>query len=80
MGHHEPRSAADEIADALSDLASARAALRTVLAHLEDLTATEETAPVAYQARTSARIAAAQIDDAEQHVRESNRLQLTVVS
>lgn len=80
MGQYTPRTAAEEIADALTDLESARTALTMVLSQLEDLTGTEETAPVAYQARRNARIAAAQIDHAEQHVRESNRLQLSVVS
>ena len=80
MGHHEPRTAAEEIADALSDLGSAREALRTLLSQLEDLAAGNETAPLAYQARRNARIVAAQLDEAEKHVRESNRLQLNVVS
>ena len=80
MGQYTPRTAAEEIADALTDLASAREAMRTLLSQLEDLTGTDETAPVAHQARRNARIVAAQLDDAEQHVRESNRLQLNVVS
>lgn len=80
MGHYEPRTAAEEIADALTDLASARAALGLVLSQLEDLTATEETAPIAHQVRRNARIVAAQLDSAEGRVRESNRLQLNVVS
>lgn len=80
MGHYTPRTAAEELADAVTDLASARDALRTLLIQLDGLTATDETAPIAHQARRNARIAAAEIDSAEQHVRESNRLQLNVVS
>jgi hypothetical protein len=80
MGQHTPRTAAEEIADALADLASARAALDTVLSQLDDLTANEQTAPTAHQARRNARIAAAELASAERHVRESNRLQLNVVS
>lgn len=80
MGHFEPRTAADEIADALADLAEVRQALATTLSQLDDLTGDAGDAGVAFQARRSARIAAAKLDDVEKHVRESNRIQLTVVS
>lgn len=80
MGHHEPRTPADEIADALADLAEARQALSTAVSQLTDITVDEEKAGVAYQARRNAKIAAAKLDDAEKHIRESNRIQLTVVS
>lgn len=80
MGHYEPRTAADEIADALADLVEARRALRDLGSQLSDLALDDESAGVAHQARRNAKIAAAKLDDAERHVRESNRLQLTVVS
>jgi hypothetical protein len=80
MGQHTPRTAAEEIADALSDLASAREALGTLLSQLDGLTGDEATASIAHQARRNAKIAAAELDSAERHVRESNRLQLNVVS
>lgn len=80
MGHYEPRTPADEIADALADLAEAREALGAVLSQLDDLTLDEDQAGVAYQARRNARIAAAKLDTAEKHVRESNRIQLSSVS
>jgi hypothetical protein len=76
MGHHEPRTAADETADALAALADTRRALRDLSSHLADLQAD----PVAHQARRNARIALAKLDEAERHVREGNRVQLTSVS
>ena len=75
MGHYEPRTPADEIADALADLAEARQALSLAVSHLSD-----EKSGVARQAQRNAKIAAAKLDDAEKHIRESNRIQLTVVS
>lgn len=80
MGHYEPRTAADEIADALADLADARRALSDLTSQLADLTLDDESAGVARQVNRNAKIAAAKLDDAERHVRESNRVQLTVVS
>lgn len=80
MGHYEPRTPADEIADALADVAEARRALQNVLSQLDDLTRDAEKAGVAYQARRNAKTAAAMLDHAEQHIRESNRIQLSVVS
>jgi hypothetical protein len=76
MGHHEPRTAADETADALAALADTRRALRDLSSHLDDL----QDDPAAYQARRNARIALAKLDEAERHVREGNRVQLTSVS
>lgn len=76
MGHHEPRTAADETADVLAALAEARRALRDLSSHLDDLQAD----PVAHQVRRNAKIVAAKLDEAEQHVREGNRIQLTSVS
>lgn len=80
MGFHEPRTAADEIADALADLADVRVALRNLTAQLADLKLDDEATSVAHQVRRNAMIALAKTNDAERHVRESNRVQLTVVS
>jgi hypothetical protein len=80
MGRYIPRTAADELADALADLAEARQALQSTVSQLAELTTDEANAGVAYQARRNARIAAAKLDDAERHVRESNRIQLSSVS
>lgn len=80
MGHYEPRTAADEIADALADLAEARRALRDLTSQIADLELDDASAGVAHQVQRNARIAAAKIDDADQRIRESNRIQLTVVS
>jgi predicted component of type VI protein secretion system len=77
MGHYEPRTAADETADALAALADARRALHDLSSHLDDL---DNTDGAVHQARRNARIAAAKLAEAEQHVREGNRVQLTVVS
>lgn len=76
MGHYTPRTAADEIADALADLAEARKALRDLASQMTGLPPDG----VAHQVARNAKIAAAKLDDAEHHVRESNRLQLRVVS
>lgn len=80
MGQHAPRTAADEIADAFDDLAEARQALQSAIDQLDGLTVDEGNAGVAYQIRRNAKIAAAKLDDAERHARESNRLQLSSVS
>lgn len=80
MGHYEPRTAADEIADALADLAEARRALRDLASQMTDLSLNDESTGVAHQVARNAKIAAAKLDDAERHVRESNRIQLSVVS
>ena len=80
MGHHEPRTAADEIADALADLAEARRALRDLEAQVADLKLDDAAAGVVHQVQRNARIATAKLDDVDKHIRESNRIQLTVVS
>lgn len=80
MGHHEPRTAADEIADALADLAEARRALRDLSSQITELYQDEATSGIGHQAARNAKIAAAKLDDVEQHIRESNRIQLTSVS
>lgn len=80
MGRYIPRTAADELADAVADLTEARQALATAIEQLDDITLGVDQAGVAYQARRNARIAAAKLDDADKHVRESNRIQLSSVS
>lgn len=80
MGHHEPRTSADEIADALADLAEARRALSDLSSQITELYTDEATSGIAHQISRNAKIAAAKLADSEKHIRESNRIQLTVVS
>lgn len=80
MGHFEPRTPADEIADALADLAEARRALEDLASQMADLTLDDESAGVARQVSRNAKIAVAKLDDADKHIRESNRIQLSSVS
>jgi hypothetical protein len=81
MGKHEPRTAAEDLADALAALAVARDALRETLGHVDRIIQSPaDPVGVAHQARRNARIAVASLDEAEQHLRESNRAQLRSVS
>ena len=81
MGKHEPRTAAEDLADALDALAVSRDALRETLGHIDRIIQSPaDPVGVAHQARRTARIAAASLDEAGAHMRESNRAQLKSVS
>lgn len=81
MGKHEPRTAAEDLADALDALAVARDALRETLGHVElIIQSPADPAGVAHQARRTARIAIASLDEAGERLRESNLAQLRSVS
>ncbi|HEY2086304.1 MAG TPA: hypothetical protein VGH54_09795 [Mycobacterium sp.] len=83
MGHHEPRTAADEIAEAKAKLDAAFAEMETWRTHLDIMAKNpQDREAVAFQARRSAGIVAALIAEAESGTRVAERLQaqLTVVS
>lgn len=81
MGSHEPRTAAEDLADAFAALAVAQDALRETLGHVDRIIQNPtDPAGIAHQARRTARITAASLDEVGEHLRESNRTQLKSVS
>jgi hypothetical protein len=81
MGHYEPRTAADETADARAALADAQRALRDLRSHLrQTMTNPEGALGNAHAADRNAEILAAALVAADQALSEQARGQLTVVS
>lgn len=79
MGHYEPRTTADEIADARAALADARRALRDLQSHLDRTISNPEGAVgSAHAAKRNAEIVAASLAAAEDAL--PREVQLTVVS
>ena len=81
MGHHIPRTAADELAAARTELAAAQRALVDLRSHLDHIIANPDGAEgKARAAKHNADIIAASLESAGRAVRAIEQDQLTTVS
>lgn len=81
MGHHIPRTAADELADARTELAAAQRALTDLRSHLDRIITNPDGAEGrARSAKHNADILAASLESAGRAVRAAEQGQLTTVS